>query len=57
MPTANKLLSMMNGLNMPVAVSSSNGAIRAMEQRLSQIRAGQVQSMGSCQSGYSSWGN
>jgi hypothetical protein len=51
------LLKMVNGLNMPLSVSSQDGAIRAMEDRINKIREGQVQSLGSCNPPYSSWGN
>jgi hypothetical protein len=51
------LLKMVNGLNMPLSVSSQDGAIRAMEDRINKIREGQVQSLGSCNPPFSSWGN
>jgi hypothetical protein len=51
------LMNMVEGLNMPLSVSGQNGSIREMEQRIQQIREGQVQSMGSCAPPYSSWGN
>lgn len=52
-----RLMQMVNGLNMPLSVSSQTGAIRSMEDRMRKIREGQVQSMGSCNPPFSSWGN
>lgn len=57
MTAAIKLSEMVKGLNMPVIVSSRDGAIRAMNERINQIRAGQVESKGSCNPPWSSWGN
>lgn len=57
MTAAPALLKMVNGLNMPIAVSQSDGAIRAMNDRIRQIRDGQVKSRGSCNPPWSSWGN
>lgn len=57
MSSSEKLIAMMSGLNMPITVSSSNGAIRSMQQRIGQVRDGQVQSMGSCNPPWSTWGN
>ena len=57
MPVQNTLMKMVDGLNMPLSISSQDGAIRAVEQRIQQIRTGVVQSMGSCSPPHSSWGN
>jgi hypothetical protein len=54
---AAQLGKMMDGLNMPLSVSSKSGAIRTMDERIEQIRRGEVQSMGSCNPPWSSWGN
>lgn len=57
MSVEQKLLKMVDGLNMPLNVSSKDGSIRVMQERIRQIREGLVQSYGSCQPPYSSWGN
>lgn len=57
MSVEQRLLKMVNGLNMPLNISSNDGSIRVMQERIRQIREGQVKSKGSCQPPYSSWGN
>lgn len=54
---ATQLGKMMDGLNMPLSVSGSTGAIRTMDERVEQIRRGEVESDGSCNAPWSSWGN
>ena len=52
------LLEALDTAGKPVSISSETGAVRSIEDRIQKIRTDEIsQTRGSCQSGYSTWGN
>lgn len=52
------LLTALEAAGTPVSISSQTGKVRTMEERVQRIRTSERSiSPGSCQPGYSTWGN